>query len=220
MFECPVCLYPELPYPASDYNICPCCGTEFGLDDEFRTFAELRHEWVVQGAKWFLLEPPVGWNPWSQLIAEEVLVGENRSHMTFQSGEPSIAAIPVKSIALGDVTVWGLPTTLGTPAGAHIPAVHYGIFQPLDIHFGIAEMVQPFRGQFAIGQPFNTPTAGVFSLVSQEPAIYSAEPFNGLINVVSAGDRQPFSVGVQVAKSYPTTIGDFGQAYEELAFAS
>ncbi|MEO8869949.1 MAG: hypothetical protein ABI357_03865 [Granulicella sp.] len=56
-----------MPDPAKDYNICPCCGTEFGSDDETRTHAQLREFWISSGAKWFFREPPPLWNPWQQL---------------------------------------------------------------------------------------------------------------------------------------------------------
>jgi hypothetical protein len=67
-FTCPVCLYQELPYPPQDYHICPCCGTEFGNDDAFKTPYQLRTEWIASGAKWFFGNPPRLWNPFMQLI--------------------------------------------------------------------------------------------------------------------------------------------------------
>jgi hypothetical protein len=67
MFTCPVCFYNRLQDPPEDYNICVCCGTEFGNDDEFRTYTELRQHWIATGAKWFFCEPPLFWNPWKQL---------------------------------------------------------------------------------------------------------------------------------------------------------
>ena len=67
MFMCPVCFYDNMPNPAQDYHICPCCGTEFGSDDEDHTHAELRDFWISKGAKWFFHQPPRTWNPWQQL---------------------------------------------------------------------------------------------------------------------------------------------------------
>lgn len=67
-FRCPVCLYDRLPYPPSDYHICPCCGTEFGNDDADVSHAELRQRWIAAGAPWFYENPPEAWNPWLQLI--------------------------------------------------------------------------------------------------------------------------------------------------------
>jgi hypothetical protein len=64
---CPVCYYPEMLYAAQEYNICPCCGTEFENDDRTRTHAQLRSFWIASGARWFFRQPPPFWNPWGQL---------------------------------------------------------------------------------------------------------------------------------------------------------
>jgi hypothetical protein len=45
-----------------------CCGTEFGNDDEEHSLEELRLNWINNGTKWFYEDPPVGWNPWAQLV--------------------------------------------------------------------------------------------------------------------------------------------------------
>jgi hypothetical protein len=68
MFDCPVCLYAEMPEPPQDYHICPCCGTEFGNDDVDSTYAELRDHWIRAGAPWFFRQPPANWSPWAQLL--------------------------------------------------------------------------------------------------------------------------------------------------------
>jgi len=68
MFTCPVCFYGNMPDAAEPYNICPCCGTEFGNDDEDRTHVQLREYWISSGAKWFFQEAPETWNPWFQLM--------------------------------------------------------------------------------------------------------------------------------------------------------
>lgn len=67
MYMCPVCFYDHLEEEPTDYNICDCCGTEFGSDDEVRTHSELRSLWIAKGAKWFFRQPPFLWNPWVQL---------------------------------------------------------------------------------------------------------------------------------------------------------
>jgi predicted amidophosphoribosyltransferase len=48
---CPVCGY-GMEDPPQDYNICPCCGTEFGLHDAERTHDQLRSSMIskVKGA--------------------------------------------------------------------------------------------------------------------------------------------------------------------------
>lgn len=67
-YQCPVCMFPELPYPPANYHICPCCGTEFGNDDDEYSHDQLREMWVATGAHWFFGRSPEGWNPWLQLI--------------------------------------------------------------------------------------------------------------------------------------------------------
>jgi len=78
-FRCPVCMYGELPYPPSDYHICPCCGTEFGNDDAELTHAELRDQWIEHGARWFFGDPPTGWNAKQQLYGAGIGWGPSRA---------------------------------------------------------------------------------------------------------------------------------------------
>jgi hypothetical protein len=68
-YLCPVCGYKELTDPPKDYEICPCCGTEFGYDDATFTHEELRRRWIAAGAQWFdyTTSPPAHWNPQVQL---------------------------------------------------------------------------------------------------------------------------------------------------------
>ncbi len=65
---CPVCAY-ELDDPPRDHNICPSCGTEFGLHDVNATIEELREAWIKTGPKWWSeTDPkPADWNPFVQL---------------------------------------------------------------------------------------------------------------------------------------------------------
>ena len=65
--KCPVCSYNDMPFPLEDYNICPCCGTEFGNDDANATHEELLMRWLLNGASWFFGAAPLGWNPSLQL---------------------------------------------------------------------------------------------------------------------------------------------------------
>jgi hypothetical protein len=69
-YVCPVCFYKDLPYPPTDYEICPSCGTEFEYHDARRSHASLRKDWVSNGARWHsgVVHSPVGWNPYLQLI--------------------------------------------------------------------------------------------------------------------------------------------------------
>ncbi|NOU93104.1 hypothetical protein GC093_07655 [Paenibacillus sp. LMG 31456] len=58
-FICPVCGYDELKQPPYDekgnesFDVCLCCGFEFGVDDMLFTFEAYRKEWLSNGAKWF-----------------------------------------------------------------------------------------------------------------------------------------------------------------------
>ena len=56
-------------YPAADWHICPCCGVEFNNDDAFTTHAELRMDWMANGAPWFssATPKPGGWDYRKQL---------------------------------------------------------------------------------------------------------------------------------------------------------
>ena len=55
MYTCPVCFYSELDFNPlkKDYDICPSCGTEFGLDDFDESYLELREKWVKWGCRWW-----------------------------------------------------------------------------------------------------------------------------------------------------------------------
>ena len=74
---CPVCRY-EGPDAAAyeeigcpTYEICPCCGTQFGYDDFALTHAELRARWIEGGAKWWASRPaPAGGDPARQLARQ------------------------------------------------------------------------------------------------------------------------------------------------------
>jgi hypothetical protein len=72
-FTCLVCGFPELEEPPYDetgtatFEICPCCGIEFGYQDAKRSHAELREEWIKAGMKWWYQDPPPGWDAKAQL---------------------------------------------------------------------------------------------------------------------------------------------------------
>ena len=61
MYICPVCGYDKLaeePYDQDgnpSYEICNCCGFEFGFDDESEgnSFESYRQKWIDDGVKWF-----------------------------------------------------------------------------------------------------------------------------------------------------------------------
>lgn len=63
-----------MPYPADEGNICPCCGTEFGFDDDLGvSYRELRDRWVEDGTPWFSTvdAPPPLWDGINQLVSSE-----------------------------------------------------------------------------------------------------------------------------------------------------
>lgn len=62
-------MFAGLPYPPANYEICPCCGTEFGNDDAQFSHEQLRSAWLQRGAPWFFGNPPQGWNEEQQLYA-------------------------------------------------------------------------------------------------------------------------------------------------------
>jgi hypothetical protein len=66
---CPVCGY-EMQEGPRDYNICPSCGTEFGLHDLNSTVEDLRDVWMATGPRWYsrVIPEPEDWNPLQQLL--------------------------------------------------------------------------------------------------------------------------------------------------------
>ncbi|MGI6126331.1 MAG: hypothetical protein ACOYEF_05135 [Planifilum sp.] len=73
---CPVCGYDGLTEPPYDregnpsYEICSCCGFEFGYDDQSQgeTFSGYRKKWLAAGAKWFdPAQKPENWSLKAQL---------------------------------------------------------------------------------------------------------------------------------------------------------
>ncbi len=65
---CRVCGY-AMEEPPSDYNICPSCGTEYGVHDVNSSLLDLRKAWVGTGPRWWsTVDPePANWNPFIQL---------------------------------------------------------------------------------------------------------------------------------------------------------
>lgn len=94
-YRCPVCGYPGLeeadPYGPSwsqflgYYEICPCCGTEFGchvdgdtVDELQQSIRQRREEWIRAGHHWFddTSGPPPDWDWKKELRAIAVEVGD------------------------------------------------------------------------------------------------------------------------------------------------
>jgi hypothetical protein len=80
-YFCPVCGYDSLSAPPAYYNICPCCGTEFGYDDVSRKWSELRELWLKRGAPWFsrYTQAPEGWSASAQManLAQQSVSAES-----------------------------------------------------------------------------------------------------------------------------------------------
>ncbi len=77
---CPICFFDGLYEPpynsrgSGSYEICPCCGFQFGYDDypdKEKQIKEWRQRWVLSGYPWFSprRNPPAGWTPTEQLKA-------------------------------------------------------------------------------------------------------------------------------------------------------
>jgi hypothetical protein len=67
---CPVCGY-EMEEGPWNFNICPSCGTEFGLHDFNSTIRDLREGWWKNGApEWHsvVIPRPDGWDGRKQLF--------------------------------------------------------------------------------------------------------------------------------------------------------
>jgi hypothetical protein len=74
---CPVCGYDGLEEPPYDknrnpsYEICDCCGYEFGFDDGSKgiNFEKYRKQWIIKGAIWFNPDvKPKEWDLKKQLL--------------------------------------------------------------------------------------------------------------------------------------------------------
>lgn len=101
-YLCPVCGY-GMREPPENYNICPCCGTEFGVHDVNASIQDLRTAWLQGGRNWWSHSDPkpADWNPYQQLarLAEAAFAG--------------IGVVSISSSAQYD------PTSVATPwAGA------------------------------------------------------------------------------------------------------
>jgi hypothetical protein len=76
IFNCRVCGFHLLEPPwgkdgtTPNYEICPCCGCEFGLNDyTLEVTRRYREKWIKDGSTWFLKkERPTNWDMEKQLL--------------------------------------------------------------------------------------------------------------------------------------------------------
>ena len=76
MFICPVCGFDRLteePYDIDgnpSYEICNCCGFEFGFDDlKIINFEYYREKWIEKGTPWFNVKlKPKNWSLKNQIL--------------------------------------------------------------------------------------------------------------------------------------------------------
>ncbi len=73
LYICPVCGFKglkEMPYDkhgSPSYEICHCCGFEFGLDEK-ASMDRFREDWIRKGAPWFTPGlKPADWDLQKQL---------------------------------------------------------------------------------------------------------------------------------------------------------
>ncbi len=77
-YMCPVCGWtglaelPRSPAGGGSYEICWCCGFEFGVtdDDLGYTYEQWRNDWIQKGMPWdgsSIRPAPDGWDPAEQL---------------------------------------------------------------------------------------------------------------------------------------------------------
>jgi len=74
---CPVCGFdgleepPTTPECGDSYEICSCCGFQFGVSDGDRgfTYEGWRQAWISNGMRWWSTSraAPPGWDPVAQL---------------------------------------------------------------------------------------------------------------------------------------------------------
>jgi hypothetical protein len=85
-FTCPICGFnglKEPPYNKENdpsFEICPCCGFEFGFDGENspERFGEYRKHWIAEGTPWFNSKlKPINWDYKKQI--EKIGVKEEPS---------------------------------------------------------------------------------------------------------------------------------------------
>ncbi|MFZ0819872.1 MAG: hypothetical protein WAM91_07370 [Candidatus Acidiferrales bacterium] len=106
--------------PARDYNICPSCGTEFGVSDVNATVDNLRANWLRSGPSWWSpTDPqPQNWNPLKQIgRLVNVDCGPNVA-LIYLEESAVVATLPTKEERSGNARCLG---TEGIPKDFNLP---------------------------------------------------------------------------------------------------
>jgi hypothetical protein len=93
-YTCPVCGYDSLELPPINFEICPSCGTEFGLDDIENSLIDLTLRWIRNGMHWWsnAAEPPRNWRPEEQVAK---VLPNLLAHYTQASSFSRVGQMPI-----------------------------------------------------------------------------------------------------------------------------
>jgi hypothetical protein len=134
-YICPVCGFDGLEEPAVRYNICDCCGTEFGNDDKEFSHAQLRSAWLHGGAHWFSTysPPPVFWSPLQQLSNVGYRPTEQELEVLISHGVVGVRTVVDIVIAVAEV-VSPFPFPASIMISKFARPVAYAIAEKVAIH--------------------------------------------------------------------------------------
>jgi hypothetical protein len=110
--------------PPRDYNICPSCGTEYGVNDVNSSYEELRKAWLKTGPTWWSKTDPKpdNWSPSRQLanlgatVPAVTSTGVTLTINTFQlhpllaSGSDDFQVVPTRDYFDWAARAWGSPS--------------------------------------------------------------------------------------------------------------
>ena len=98
-----------------EYDICPSCGTEFGVNDRNATIAQLRGAWLQTGPRWWSEYDavPEGWNPDQQLRGLENAIRPIERSGPVEADKLTVFEIGRRgpsraSVSFGDHREWNL----------------------------------------------------------------------------------------------------------------
>jgi hypothetical protein len=110
---CTVCGY-KMEEGPRDYNICPSCGTEFGIHDVNSSIENLQDLWLKSGPRWHssVVAQSVKWDPFEQFI--HLYLTPNvpifRAGSTYP-GPAKFAMVKHRRKRVRTRSVWSGPTT-------------------------------------------------------------------------------------------------------------